>query len=233
MSQKRKALSVLMGTALIAVLFVMSHPRAQFEVGGAFINVGLKLQDGLHAYDFEHGRSDITPEQVWAEFVRQNDEASTVRKRFPRSTEHPLVAMLVCMDARLDTTELSGDARQYYYVVRTAGSILDVEEQEMLELAVRNGVKVLVLTRHTDCAAEKVAADPQRSKQYPALSAAVDERRHHLEAFLARPLIAERITKGELLVKTVMIDTHSERLLIDEPASLSQAPASPALDDGL
>lgn len=34
------------------------------------------------------------------------------------------------------------------------------EEEEMLDLAVANGVKVIVLTRHSDCAAEKVAKDP-------------------------------------------------------------------------
>lgn len=32
--------------------------------------------------------------------------------------------------------------------------------EEMLELAVANGVKVVVLATHTDCAAEKVAGDP-------------------------------------------------------------------------
>jgi hypothetical protein len=34
------------------------------------------------------------------------------------------------------------------------------EEEEMLDLAVANGVKVIALTRHSDCAAEKVVKDP-------------------------------------------------------------------------
>ena len=44
------------------------------------------------------------------------------------------------MDARIYTNELVGDTRRYYYIVRTAGSVLAPPEQEMLELAVLNGV---------------------------------------------------------------------------------------------
>jgi hypothetical protein len=197
---------------LACIGYVGLYPRAEFLLGGAMVNAGLRLQDQLHAYDFEH-EHDITPGQVWAEFERQNEAAAAVRSRFPRSSEHPVIAMLVCMDARIDTSELAGDTRRYYYIIRTAGSVLDEEEQEMLELAVRNGVKVLVLTRHTDCAAEKVAADPEMRKGFPALSASVDARDRQLASFLARPFIADRIAKGELLVKDVLIDTRSDHLI--------------------
>jgi carbonic anhydrase len=129
-----------------------------------------------------------------------------------------VVALLVCMDARIDTSELAGDSRRYYYVVRTAGSVLGEEEQEMLELAVINGVKVVVLTRHTDCAAEKLAADPVRRAQFPRLAAAVDERAAHVEAFLKRPLIAERVAKGELRVEQLVIDTRDDELLPPDQA---------------
>lgn len=149
---------------------------------------------------------------MWTEFQRQNALSASVRDRFPRSTEHPVLAMLVCMDARIDTSELAGDTRRYYYVVRTAGSVLGAQEQEMLELAVQNGVKVIVLTRHTDCAAEKAAADPEKRAAYPALTTAVDERDARVAEFLARPVIADRIAQGELLVKSLVIDTRSDRL---------------------
>lgn len=212
MSKTRKALSVAAVVALLAVVFVMTNPRAEFSVGGAMVNVGFRLQDHLHAYDFEH-EHDITPAEVWTEFERQNEVSASVRTRFPRSTEHPVIAMLVCMDARIDTSELAGDTRRYYYIVRTAGSVLGEEEQEMLELAVQNGVKVIILTRHTDCAAEKAAADPEKRKAYPALTTAVDERDQRVAEFLARPLIADRIAKGELLVKNLVIDTQSDQLI--------------------
>jgi argininosuccinate lyase len=81
---------------------------------------------------------------VWEEFKAQNENAASVRKAFPRSTPHPLVAMLVCMDARIDTNELAGDTRRNYYVVRTAGSAMSPKEQEMLDaLAARQGDVVL------------------------------------------------------------------------------------------
>ena len=194
---------------LMVFTAVLLNPRTQFVVGGALVNAGVALQDSLHAYDL--GKHELTPQEIWAEFEQQNHLAALVREQFPRSTEHPVVALMVCMDARIDTSELAGDTRRYYYVIRTAGSVLGDEEQEMLELAVRKGVKVVVLTRHTDCAAEKIAADPDSRAEFPRLSAAVDARAAHVEAFLKRPFIAERIARRELLVKQVFIDTRSEQ----------------------
>ncbi len=203
----------MVGAAVFAVvvLFFVFSEHSQFVAGGALINAGLRLQDRLHAYDFGHHAP--TPEEIWAEFKEQNALAAKVRTQFPRSTEHPLVALLLCMDARLDSSEFAGDTRRYYYVVRTAGSVLGPEEQEMLELAVINGVKVLVLTRHTDCAAEKAAADPELSARFPVLTAAVHQRHAHLEDFLRRPEIASRIKAGTLLVQDVRVDTQTARLL--------------------
>lgn len=203
--------AAVVAAALLVAGLVAASPRAEFDTGGALVNAGLRLQDRLHRYDLKH--DDATPTQIWTELQRQNDVSAAVRRQFPRSTEHPLVAMLVCMDARIDTSELAGDTRRYYYLVRTAGSVLGDREQEMLELAVRNGVKVVVLTRHSDCAAEKVAADPDKRAQYPALAAAVDARDAEIRRFLARPLIAQRIAAGELLVKMVSIDTASDHFV--------------------
>ncbi len=195
--------------------FLTWSPRSQFVMGGALVNAGFRLQDPLHDYDFQ--KPHLTAQEIWEEFQQQNHLSAMVREQFPRSTEHPVVALLVCMDARIDTSELAGDTRRYYYVIRTAGSVLAEEEQEMLELAVRNGVKVLVLTRHSDCAAEKVAGDPLQRAQYPHLSAAVDQRAAHVEAFLKRPFIAERVAHGELLVEQLFIDTRSDQLLAVDP----------------
>ena len=68
-----------------------------------------------------------------------------------------MVAVVACMDARLDTNELTGDTRRYYYIIRTAGSVMSEREEEMRELAVAGGVELIVLTTHSDCAAERVA----------------------------------------------------------------------------
>lgn len=189
---------------------VLAIPEVRFVLGGVMVNLGYRFQDDLHDYDFHHEH--VTPAEVWAEFQRQNELASAVRTRFPRSTNHPLVAMLVCMDARIDTNELAGDTRRNYYVVRTAGSVISPEEGDMLELAVTNGVKLVVLTRHTDCAAEKAAKSPELRARFPALVASVDEREQRVKEFLARPTIAARLASGELLVKEVLIDTSNEHV---------------------
>lgn len=230
---RRRWLAVIGAVLLVgAALFSLSQ-HAQFLLGGALVNVGYRLQDHLHDFDFVH-KEDITPEQVWTEFRAQNELASSVRQRFPRSTYHPLVALLVCMDARIDTNELAGDTRRNYYVVRTAGSLLSPEEQDMLELAVANGVKVIVLTRHTDCAAEKVAADPVQRARFPSLVASLDQRQAHVRDFLARPAIAQKLAAGQLLVKQYVIETDTEHL-VEEPlpvqvpvAAQPSAPASAA-----
>jgi hypothetical protein len=205
-------LAAILAAILLAIAFI---PTFEFVVGGALVNLGFRLQDRLAQYDFEHDES-ITPEQIWDELVAQNDMAASVREVFPRSVRHPVVAILACMDARIDTAELAGDTRRYYYVVRTAGSVLAPAEQEMLELAVLNGVKVLVLTSHSDCAAEAAAADPQSREKFPALSALMDERAQHVEEFLQRPIIREAIERGDLQVKFARIDTDSDRLVVGD-----------------
>lgn len=200
---------------LLLIGGLMLFPRIQFLMGGALINLGYRLQDRLHAFDLVHHEG-LTPNQVWLEVRKQNAEAARVRQLFPRSTEHPLVALLVCMDGRLDTSELVGDTRRYYYVVRTAGSVLGLPEQEMLELAVQNGVRVVVLTTHSDCAAERAAHSPEQRQRFPALVSLVDQRKQRIAQFMARPLIRAALAAGRLEIKYARIDTHTERL-VEEP----------------
>jgi carbonic anhydrase len=202
---------------LAVVLMITLSPRAQFVVGGAMVNLGYRFQDRFSRFDFVHDES-ITPDQIWEELKRQNELASGVRGLFPRTPRHPVVAILACMDARLDTSELVGDTRRYYYVVRTAGSVMSPAEQEMLELAVHNGVKLIVLTTHTDCAAEAAAADPEMRKTFPHLISLVDQREGSFVEFLARPAIRDAIAEGKLQIKRARIDTSTDRLVIEEPA---------------
>ena len=192
--------------------------RIEFVVGGAMVNIGYRLQDRLHDFDFEH--HDATPLQVWNEFLSQNHMASSVRARWPRSSHHPLVAMVACMDARLDTNEIAGDTRRYYYVLRLAGSVLSPKEEDMLSLAVANGTKLVVFTTHSDCAAEKISKDAAGAAEYPHLTQAISERRARFDEFLERPKIRDKVARGELLVKWLRIDTATERV---EPVEQSSA----------
>ncbi len=200
--------------ALVAGSLFAASERARFVTGGALVNAGYRMQDDLARFDFKHGGHEMPPAAVWQEFLRQNALASEVRSEFPRARYHPVVAMVVCMDARIDTNELAGDTRRYYYVIRTAGSVMSAREEEMLELAVENGVRLVVLTTHTDCAAERVARDPERRGLYPHLVEGVTERERRVQEFLARPAIASRIARGELMVRRVEIDTHDEHLRV-------------------
>jgi len=204
------------GLLLVGLLSaLLLSPRFEFMLGGGLVNLGFRLQDRLSKFDFEHDDS-ITPEQIWQELKEQNEVAADVRDVFPRTSRHPVVAILACMDARIDTSELVGDTRRYYYVVRTAGSVLSPAEQEMLELAVINGVKVILLTTHTDCAAEGAAANPELREKFPALTALMDERVRRVEEFMARPTIRDAIAAGKLQVRHARIDTTTDRLVVDE-----------------
>ncbi len=213
---KKAGWALAIGLLLLGLLtaFLVS-PRFEFTVGGGLVNLGYRLQDRLSKFDFEHDES-ITPEQIWVELERQNELASGMRGIFPRTARHPVVAILACMDARIDTSELVGDTRRYYYIVRTAGSVLGPAEQEMLELAVINGVKIILLTTHTDCAAEGAAADPEMRERFPALTALMDERVRRVEEFMARPTIRDAIAAGKLQVKHARIDTSTDRLVVEE-----------------
>ena len=211
----KRTLFLSLGATLVAVFLLSGTGRGrevQFLLGGGMVNLGYRMQDHLERYDFQRGE-DITPEEVWREVLKQNRRSASVRSRFPRTARHPLVAVVECMDGRLDTHEVVGDTRTYYYVLRSAGSVLSDREQEMLELAVENGVKLVIWTRHSDCAAEKAASSPESRERYPALARAVDEREERFQEFLARPGIVSRIAAGELIVKVADIDTATDRLV--------------------
>ncbi|KPK16933.1 MAG: hypothetical protein AMJ62_03335 [Myxococcales bacterium SG8_38] len=204
------------GLVIVAALLVFAmSPKAKFILGGVMVNLGYRFQDELANYDFIHDES-ITPDEIWEELKRQNDLAADVREKFPRTVRHPVVALVACMDARIDTNELVGDTRRYYYIVRTAGSVLAEAEQEMLELAVLNGVRLVLLTTHTDCAAEAAAADPKMEERFPAMTNLVDERERSIEEFLARPLIRDAIAAGTLKVQRARIDTDTDRLMVPD-----------------
>lgn len=206
-----------------ALLFFLLSPKTEFVVGGAMVNLGYRLQDKLSDYDFARDES-ITPDQIWQELKRQNALAAKVRDTFPRTVRHPVVALVACMDARIDTNELVGDTRRYYYIVRTAGSVLSQAEQEMLELAVVNGVKLVLLTTHTDCAAEAAAADPETHDKFPAMTKLVDERERSIQEFMARPIIRDAVAAGTLKVQRARIDTDTDRLMpidSEQPSSSS------------
>jgi carbonic anhydrase len=120
---------------------------------------------------------------------------------------------VMCIDPRLDARIVMGDTRDQYDVVRIPGSVLSEEAIEAIELGVKeHRVKVVFFTTHTECAMEAVAHSHE-AEHFPALSRAVLNREERFRALLARPLIAERIASGELIVKRFLIDTADDRLI--------------------
>lgn len=210
MSKLKKISLILCVSLMIGLL--LNH-RVQFVLGGAMINVGYRFQDHI-----KHGVAhpeNQTPNKMWKEIKKQNKLASSIRSMFPRTTHRPKVAILLCMDARLHDDELTGDSRQLYYIIRTAGSVLPKVEQDMLELSIEKGVEVIVLTTHEDCSAEKASKDKVMSKKLPYLCDAVKSRQKDIQDFLARPSIKERIESGKLIIVYAHIDPKNGMMVAD------------------
>lgn len=202
----------------LGFLFYTSTGRiVQFILGGALINIGYRFQDHLEDYLLEgeagNAHEETSPDTVLNSVLKQNRLSSSVRGFFPRSDRHPMIAIVICMDSRIDTTEITGDTRKFYYIIRTAGSTLSEKEEDMIEFAVRNGVKAVILTTHSDCAAEKVAASESESKLFPALLKAMSERAMHIEHLKNRPLIASRLNNGTLKLEIMKVDTETGKLV--------------------
>jgi len=201
--------------SFLILLILFSQKKIQFILGGAFIDLGYLLQDGLSKYDFKH-EEEITPDHILHEIQTQNKMASEIREKFPRHSYHPLAALVICMDSRLDTNEIIGDTRKYYYIIRTAGSVIREKEEEMLELAVDNGVKLILFTTHTNCAAEAIASNPEKRKEFPFIANAVESREIEIQRFLKRTKIAQKIAEGKLSVKRAILETETEKMTILE-----------------
>lgn len=194
----RKILLVVVFFGLIFAFF-----QIRFVIGAAFINVGYFFQDAV----LLSSEIDSSPKALLSQIISRNKLSSFVRQIFPRTNHHPLVAVVSCMDGRLHTEELVGDTRGLYYNIRTAGSIIEPPEIEMLELAVINGVKLILLTTHSDCAAEKVSKDETKYINFPNLSSAVRGREERFRELLQRPIIAGKVKSGDLLIHRLNIDT--------------------------
>ncbi|MCC6275534.1 MAG: hypothetical protein IT569_06735 [Leptospiraceae bacterium] len=83
----------------------------------------------------------------------------------------------------------------------------------MIEMAVKKGVKVVIFTTHSDCAAEKVAASPTDRKIFPSLAKAMDDRKIHIASLQERPLIAERLAKKTLKIEFLKVDTETGKFV--------------------
>ena len=107
----------------------------------------------------------------------------------------PLVSMLGCPDGGIDYKRAVGwMTNGMIDVTRMAGSAFEPGVIENLAfLTAKHKIRLHIVTRHTGCAAEKLACDPTEAQLYPHLWSGVAERDHYFHAFLAQPEILEHL----------------------------------------
>lgn len=199
------------------VIFIFYFKMILFLIGGSMISIGILLQAFQKSYDLTHDTNEIRPEEIFQEIQLQNKFSSLVKDFLPGYEHHPLVIIVLCMDSRISTEELLGDSRDFYYVIRTAGSVIREKEMEMIELAlVEKNVKLVVFTEHSDCAAKKIANNAEKRNLYPSISRAFADRQREIMKFLERKVVVQKMKSGQLLVKQAMIDTKSARMFFGD-----------------
>ncbi|MCU0823074.1 MAG: hypothetical protein MUF77_00345 [Leptospira sp.] len=203
--------------AIYLFFYTTKGKKVQFILGGAMVNLGYRFQDHLEDHlmdnnDDPYSHDIKSPDSILNSILVQNNLSSSVREFFPRTNRHPMITMLICMDSRIDTTEIFGDTRKFYYIIRNAGSTLSDKEEDMIELTVRNGVRLIILTTHTDCAAEKVYNSATEKKHYNALAVAMKERKLRFKNLRKRPFLAHKLDSGELKIIELHVDTVSGKL---------------------
>ena len=177
---------------------------------GACLNMGGRMVQHI-AGDYPNG----SPQDILEARLSENKLVSLLVKLAPNVDRHPNMLILVCMDSRFHVSNLFSDTRAGMIdVLRSPGSIVTDESIEQIRLAIdKHHVKVVIILRHTDCAMEKVAADPESRKDYPLLSNGVDTREIGIRKLLDDSLVRDRIAKGDLLVITGMVDTSKNRII--------------------
>jgi uncharacterized protein YggL (DUF469 family) len=183
-------IKITLGSFILILLmgFIFLNQKASFLIGGAFINIGYFFQDRIHNYNFNSTESDDTTlDEILNGFQARNNLASNIRE---------------C------------DTRKFYFIIRNAGSIIEEKEEEMLELAVSKGVKLIVFTRHTNCAAESIKSNPIARLDYPFISKSIEMREANIRRFLNRPKIKSKISEGKLSIRHAVMDTKTKRLIL-------------------
>lgn len=199
-----------LGFVAIVLTLLFFWRGVLFVGGGGLVSVGHRVQGFVHGFDY---RGTVgTPQEILDTVILDNQQASKVEGVVGGPSHKPEVMAVMCMDPRINSEVVLGDSRHYYDVVRLPGSVLSDEVIEAIELGVKeHRLKVVLFTTHTDCAMEKVAHS-EAAPEFPSLSQAVHKREEMYQHLLKRPLIAERMKSGGLLIKRYQIDTLTGKL---------------------
>ncbi len=127
---KNKRTKIILIAALVLVSLSLLNHHVQFFLGGAMINIGYRFQDHLKT-GIAHSQNQ-SPEKLWSSVKKQNKLASSIRKMFPRTVHIPKIAILLCMDARLDDDELTGDTT-HEHVESNVAALRNAEPIELVK----------------------------------------------------------------------------------------------------
>lgn len=217
-----KSKVVLGGLVVVAGVLIFAWRPVLFQLGGGFVSIGHSMQEAVDG--FERGGEVGTPSDLLARIELHNAESSTAKQVLNDPRQKPEALIVMCVDPRLDAKLVLGDTRDYYDVVRMPGSVLTEELMEAIELGVsEHKVKVVAFTTHTDCAMEALAHS-DHADHFPALSRSLLEREATYQQFLRRPIIAEKVASGDLIVKRFRIDTTTSKLMPE--TSVAEAPGA-------
>lgn len=199
-----------LGLAGIALFLLFFWRGVLFVGGGGLVTVGHMVQGFVSGFDYKGTVG--SPQDILDTVILDNQQASKLEGVIGGPRRKPEVMAVMCMDPRINSEVVLGDSRHYYDVVRLPGSVLSTEVIEAIELGVKeHRLKVVLFTTHTDCAMEKVAHSESAS-EFPSLSNAVHRREEMFQQLLQRPLIAEKIKSGSLIIKRYQIDTPTGQL---------------------
>lgn len=185
-------------------------------LSGGLANLAMVVE-GLGAAVAGRARSGRSPHELLGEVERWNrleSRAARLRRPWMRHPVAPDVALVRCMDARFSGRETMGGLLGWCFDLGTPAGISPPLVLAGLEVAVLvRGVRLVIFSEHSDCAAKRTAADPAWGERAAALADEIARMGKRRQEFVERPAIATRIRAGELVVVAGWHDEETQRLV--------------------
>lgn len=190
-------------------------------------------------------RKELTPDEVMNEFLSDNRVVSSVRRwlikwgimRDPQGVPHPDRLVVACMDGRIQMHAVVGSLKLNMDCLRLPGSVTtELAMVESIAVSINeHKVKFVAILRHTDCAMEKIKADPNSpgQRRYGCLVNALSKGDRFLELLKEHNQEAyERFAQGKVKIGQGILDTR-DNLVMDwtEYQPLGQVAELPELEE--
>lgn len=212
------------------LIMCCSHPTSQSE---------LAAQDTLQASTPEQALTKLlagNERYVSGQSIHPHSDISRVSETAPHQA--PFAAVVGCSDSRVPVELVFDQGVGDIFVIRTAGNNVNSEMvMGSVDYAIEHlGVKVLLVLGHGSCGGVTGAISEHHEEhgnigkllgiiredvpQYVGMSDSLDVAvRHHarkqVERIVAYPHVAEKIQRGELLVKCAYYDVQTGKVTIE------------------